>query len=640
MFLQSLDLTPALRPSLLPDELLVCIQDAVGLYEGNEKIPGFQRGHAYLTSLRLCYVDNEKPRANSIAVSLRDVDRYEFYGGFLKSSPKLTLYPKPYLSLGNQSRSVSGLPSNQASLPPISRSSNGSPVPRKESPFRVQPAPPPPAASHGTWICSICSFSNPVPSNFDPRSVSVNREVPPCLACGIKPDVAHVLKAAIAAASGRSALSIGPVAEQQNRQASGLEDLSINDIGGVFSSTGPSSTGNSSISCPRCTFSNHYSLLSCEMCGAPLADSMSRPQTIYDESTNLPDRTDSPGPLRSGLSLNDADVAAGIKIAFRAGGEKKFYEHFKGAMIQRRWILQSAPPIPEPTYPIQTVNRDPLLPKSDLQPVPSEPKRSVGIAGLERRGLDRRKNNELVIGNAFEDLEALMASAKEIMALAETFSIEARSTTNGESSDADALLSESATALGVVVTKDMMGSGNASENLYLSELARTLAEYLTDDSKGVLRQEGGIISLVDLWAVFNRSRGGVELVSPSDFEKAARLWEKLKLPVRLRQFKSGLLVVQSHDWSDEKTIRQLLNWFHELHSAPPEGTANWDWVQFGRGVTVQEAAHKFRWSVGVASEELEMAEDKGILCREEGAEGLRFWENHFLVDKKDVPHGF
>lgn len=34
MFLQPVDLTTALRPSLLPDEALLFVQDAVGLYEG------------------------------------------------------------------------------------------------------------------------------------------------------------------------------------------------------------------------------------------------------------------------------------------------------------------------------------------------------------------------------------------------------------------------------------------------------------------------------------------------------------------------------------------------------------------------------------------------------------------------------
>jgi hypothetical protein len=36
MFLHQLDLTTALRPSLLPEETLLFVQDAVGLYEGYE----------------------------------------------------------------------------------------------------------------------------------------------------------------------------------------------------------------------------------------------------------------------------------------------------------------------------------------------------------------------------------------------------------------------------------------------------------------------------------------------------------------------------------------------------------------------------------------------------------------------------
>jgi hypothetical protein len=40
MFLKSIDLTTALRPSYLPDEVLLFVQDNVGLYEGYA--PGFR----------------------------------------------------------------------------------------------------------------------------------------------------------------------------------------------------------------------------------------------------------------------------------------------------------------------------------------------------------------------------------------------------------------------------------------------------------------------------------------------------------------------------------------------------------------------------------------------------------------------
>jgi ESCRT-II complex subunit VPS36 len=65
----------------------------------------------------------------------------------------------------------------------------------------------------------------------------------------------------------------------------------------------------------------------------------------------------------------------------------------------------------------------------------------------------------------------------------------------------------------------------------------------------------------------------------------------------------------------------------ELRVFPPEEPVPWDWREYGRAVTAQEVAQRFKWSVGVAAEELEMAEDQGVLCREEGIEGLRFWSN-------------
>lgn len=101
MFLKHIDLTTALRPSYLPDEVLLFVQDNVGLYEGSVasgypsmclcsrltsslriskyKLPNQQNGQVYLTSHRICYVDQADPRKQSVALDLKDVERYEFY---------------------------------------------------------------------------------------------------------------------------------------------------------------------------------------------------------------------------------------------------------------------------------------------------------------------------------------------------------------------------------------------------------------------------------------------------------------------------------------------------------------------------------------------------------------------------------
>ncbi|MBE3042669.1 hypothetical protein IMZ48_08850 [Candidatus Bathyarchaeota archaeon] len=463
----------------------------------------------------------------------------------------------------------------------------------------------------------ICSFSNPVPPNFDPGTATAHTPLPPCLACGIKPTLTHVLKAAIASANNRTAGASPSTAS--TRTSLPLRTISSSSRTPDVSSQQPSpNSPGTSFQCPRCTFSNHPSLLSCEMCGASLITRDDPAPVAKDVN-----RTESPGPISTG-GPSKADGLENVKVSFRGGGEKIFHERLKGAMTQRKWLLQGAPPIPNSS---RAGDESPGTPGSDGGG--RNQRKAAGIAALEQRGLNMRKNNELMIGDAFEDLESLMASAKEIVELAEQFARQGSGLGGSAALEASALVNQ----LGLVTTKDIVGGGS-SETLYLSELARNLAEFITDDARGVLKRAGGVISLVDLWATFNRARGGVELVSPRDFEKAAMMWEKLTLPVRLRRFKSGVLVVQGRDRTDETTIAALMAWLGDLHEFPPEREVAWDWHQFGLGVTAQDAAQRFGWSIGVAEEELEMAEERGVVCREEGIEGLKFWTNH--IDTGDI----
>ncbi|THX41637.1 Vps36-domain-containing protein [Aureobasidium pullulans] len=627
MFLRQLDLTTALRPSLLPDETLLFVQDAVGLYEGKYKIPNYQNGHAYLTSHRVCYVDNQEPRKFSVGIDLKDIERPEFYAGFLKSSAKITLYPKApkhnALAIRSPKPGYSSSGSSLGSTPPSRYATPGRPS---------APSPAPVRDPNATWICPICSFSNPVPSNFDPSTANDRTPLPPCLACGIKPPLVHVVKAAIAAFSNRPSgtnsftsvpTQVTTTPLSSSPQTSQPMDVSLNQ-------------------CPRCTFSNHPSLSSCEICGAKLSGPADRRSQIIESATTRPE---SPGPSLPNATLGDGTPES-IKLSFRAGGDKIFHERLKGALVQRKWLLQNAPPIPRShmneANPISTYSLT-----DGYTPTPPPPK-VVGIAGLERRGAELRKNNEFVIGSAFEDLEALMTSAKEVIAMAERF----RSQNSNGDGDNDANSAEAASLLsdmGLVTTKDMLSGGSGADRTYIAELSRNLAEFLTDDKRGVLRREGGIMSLVDLWAVFNRTRNGIELVSPMDFERAATMWDTLRLPIRLRRFRSGLLVVQGRDRTDDKTVASLLSWLKDLHSIPPAmsnisefgavtgPSVTWDWQLFGRGVTAQETAERFGWSVGVATEELEMAEERGALCREQGLDGVRFWENFFAEIEVKVP---
>jgi hypothetical protein len=130
------------------------VQDSVGLYEGKFKIPNYQNGHAYLTSHRVCYVDNQEPRKYSIAIDLKDVERPEFYAGFLKSSAKVTLFPKApkhnTLAIRSPKPGYSTPSSSLGSTPPSRYATLGR---------AAAPSPAPVRDPNATWICPICSLS-------------------------------------------------------------------------------------------------------------------------------------------------------------------------------------------------------------------------------------------------------------------------------------------------------------------------------------------------------------------------------------------------------------------------------------------------------------------------------------------------
>ena len=68
------------------------------------------------------------------------------------------------------------------------------------------------------------------------------------------------------------------------------------------------------------------------------------------------------------------------------------------------------------------------------------------------------------------------------------------------------------------------------------------------------------------------------------------MFPKLRLPVRLKTFKSGLIVVMDSSSTEEVIERNLLRYIISLDS----------------GATALQVGGKFNWSVGVATEILQV----------------------------------
>jgi ESCRT-II complex subunit VPS36 len=63
-----------------------------------------------------------------------------------------------------------------------------------------------------------------------------------------------------------------------------------------------------------------------------------------------------------------------------------------------------------------------------------------------------------------------------------------------------------------------------------------------------------MMALTDVYCRVNRARG-LELLSPEDLIQACHMLEQLNLPIRLRQFDSGVKVLQLQSHSDANIVK-------------------------------------------------------------------------------------
>lgn len=219
-----------------------------------------------MTTHRLIYTDAVHPQSRSLCISLAYVTQTDFYAGFLKSSPKVTLF--------------------------LSRNADPNAVEMQTQ----------------RWICQVCSYSNP------PGLGDAARR---CGLCGVN----H------AGASRPLTQGTGPNYEDPIYSGDISSSLSSPTIS-IFSPTHPGAR--EPISCPACTFLNHPTLRSCEICSTPLDPQVTAPASRSFKSAPT-SRPDTP-PAAALSSERDS-----IKISFRKGGDKVFYAALKRTLMGKAW---------------------------------------------------------------------------------------------------------------------------------------------------------------------------------------------------------------------------------------------------------------------------------------------------------------
>lgn len=252
---------------------------------------------------------------------------------------------------------------------------------------------------------------------------------------------------------------------------------------------------------------------------------------------------------------------------------------------------------------------------------------SVGVAGIVRREEAKVTATGQSLSAAFSDLSALMQMAADMVKLAERFrgvatGQQAAAAAAGGAAPGDDLLMDAETQLELIsmgiaspVTKESAGAR------YHVELSRQLADFLA----APLAKAGGVMTVADVYCLFNRARG-TELVSPDDLLQAISMFQSVGVPLRLRRFASGVTVVQSSLHSDAEMVRRISQLVAGGSAAPGGGAAA---DSCGPGITAADLSRAAGISLTIAREHLLSAEAGCVLCRDDGPEGLRFYRNFF-----------
>lgn len=276
-----------------------------------------------------------------------------------------------------------------------------------------------------------------------------------------------------------------------------------------------------------------------------------------------------------------------IKLSFREG-QGEFFSNLEQCIKNKAWV------IPE---------------KVEKKKVFST--RGAGIGGIMKNIEKKQRSADKALNVAFSDLDSLMANAKELVTLAERYTKESD---ENKKDEFNSLLHN----MGIASPVTRSSAGAA----YHYELARQLADFITE----TLERRGGMMTLTDLFCIFNRARG-TELVSPDDLLHACELFSELKIPLKLRRFKTGVMVLQSGSASDDSFIEKVL----ELLKNNATFKTN--------GISAADVSQKLRCSIILAKEHLLSAEQNLHLCRDDpkdislGTSGLTFYPNFFLDEE-------
>lgn len=522
----------SLGAHLYPSEEVLVLTEGVGLYSGPSKSPTHDSGTIYLTNYRLFYIDDRQPHKYSGVLPLSIIRQTQFFAGFLKSSPKITLAFKARKQNGDTfDNAKTQLPEDS-----ISTKLTASNVPTQKA----------------TWVCRVCAFSNAI---SDP--LGDDEETIRCQLCGVPSKVKEI-----------------SIQGEVERDSPSNYKTSVPQL------------VTEGIACPVCTFSNHPSMHRCEMCDA-LLGTFQAPQIVKQD-------------LRSGeAEQNPETIHNSIRLSFRKGGYRAFYDLLKTALQQKQWQRSTRTPQHLSQSQSDIDGRSP----NGLQDASS---RRVGIEGIFSAVDLQSREDSSTMQDALHDLEALMQRARNMVDFAEALNAKltrqeaAQAASDGSVSPKDGeaanVIRTSLVRLGLpspAITSDMA----RDEFEYNLQLAKEFAGLLYSTSSPILgrgtvlntlqpisvpqtatavqksadTKEKGILALDEAWCIWNRARG-VALVSPKQILAVVPFLHRLTQPqIHCKTFASGFKVLHTPRFADDVLSDRICAHLKEDDERWPQG---------------------------------------------------------------------
>jgi len=242
--------------------------------------------------------------------------------------------------------------------------------------------------------------------------------------------------------------------------------------------------------------------------------------------------------------------------------------------------------------------------------------RKVGVDAIMAKNRERHEEAKRISEDAFsKDVEGLMSEARDLVLIINKYVATLENKKKQESGEGNDQVDEEEQRLSEMLSNMGMMSAitkKSSGLLYHQQLARQISDFLIQ-SNFVVKQ-GGMVTLTDVYCLFNRARGA-NLISPDDMLVAASLLKELGLGYSKREFASGLVVLQSDDYEDEIVSIKLQNMSSKSRN----------------GLTALFVSNQLKTNTILAMEQLQTAEELGYLCRDTTIEGIRFYENKFIT---------